>query len=224
MEKNIEEEYLETILYLTRDDRRTNTSGSRAKTKDIAREMDIKPPSVSEMLLKLKDEGLIDYKPYEGASLTESGRAVAIQIERKHQLLETFLVDALGVDTDRAHDEACELEHHMSDDTMERMCSYMGHPRFCPDDHPITKGECCEKSVPSMPLTELQEGDEGVIKIVCVDKNTRDYLMSLGFLPDVLLSIKKRLPSNNLLVRIKGSEIAIGKDIAEKIYVSKAIV
>jgi DtxR family transcriptional regulator, Mn-dependent transcriptional regulator len=48
--------------------------------------------------------------------------------------------------------------------------------------------------------------------------------MSLGFLPDVLLSIKKRLPSNNLLVRIKGSEIAIGKDIAEKIYVSKAIV
>ena len=230
MEKNIEEEYLETILYLTRDgrsantsDSSANTSGRRAKTKDIAREMDIKPPSVSEMLLKLKDESLIDYKPYEGASLTESGRAVAIQIERKHQLLETFLVDALGVDTDRAHDEACELEHHMSDDTMARMCSYLGHPRFCPDDHPITKGECCEKSVPSMPLTELKEGDEGVIKIVCVDKNTRDYLMSLGFLPDVLLSIKKRLPSNNLLVRIKGSEIAIGKDIAEKIFVSKAI-
>ena len=216
MEKNIEEEYLETILYLTRN-------SPRAKTKDIAREMDVKPHSVSEMLLKLKDQAMVDYMPYEGVSLTDKGRAVAIQIERKHQLLETFLVDTLGIDADRAHDEACEMEHHMSDDTMDRMCSFLGHPRFCPDDHPITRGECCEKSVPSMPLTELKEGDEGIIKVICVERGTRDYLMSLGFLPDVLLSIKKRLPSNSLLVRIKGSEIAIGKDIAEKIFVSKAV-
>ncbi|CAJ36633.1 metal-dependent transcriptional regulator [Methanocella arvoryzae] len=215
MRKNITEEYLETILYLTR-------GGARAKTRDIAQAMGIKPPSVSEMLLKLRDQGYIDYMPYEGAALTEEGRAEAIRMERKHQLLETFLVGTLGVDTDTAHDEACELEHSVSDNTMERICSYLGHPRYCPDDHPITKGECCEKADSvSMPLLELNEGEEGVIRVITLDNNTRDYMLSLGFLPDVPVYVKKKLPSNSLLVRIKGSEIAIGRDIACKILVSK---
>lgn len=216
MRKNITEEYLETILYLTRE-------GSRAKTRDIASAMGIKPPSVSEMLLKLKDQGYIDYAPYEGALLTDSGRSQAVQIERKHQLLETFLVDTLGVDTDTAHDEACEMEHSVSDNTMERICSYLGHPRYCPDDHPITRGQCCENSDVTTPLHELNEGEEGIIRVVTLDNNTRDYLLSLGFLPDVKLFVKKKLPSNSLLIKIKGSEIAIGKDIASKILVTKVV-
>ncbi len=215
MRKNISEEYLETILYLTR-------GGRTAKTKDIADAMGIKPPSVSEMLGKLKDQGYVEYQPYVGATLTEKGRAEAVQMERKHQLLETFLVDTLGVELDRAHEEACEMEHSISDATVSRICSFLGHPKFCPDDHPITSGDCCGKSEESMPLTELKEGECATIKIVCADHRTRDYLISLGFLPDVLLSIKKRLPSNSLLVRIKGSEIAIGGDIAGKIFVKKA--
>ncbi len=216
MRKNIAEEYLETILYLTR-------GGRTAKTKDIADAMGIKSPSVTEMLAKLKDQGYVEYQPYVGATLTEKGRAEAVQMERKHQLLETFLVDTLGVERDAAHDEACEMEHSISDSTVAKICAFLGHPRFCPDDHSITPGECCEKSEESVPLTKLNEGDSATIKIVCADHNTRDYLVSLGFLPDVLLSIKKRLPSNSLLVRIKGSEIAIGSDIAEKILVKKAV-
>ena len=216
MRKNIAEEYLETILYLTRD-------GDRAKTRDIAKAMDIKPPSVSEMLLKLRDQGLIDYAPYEGARLTEQGRAQAVQMERKHQLLETFLVDTLGVERDDAHDEACEMEHSISESTVDRICAFLGHPRYCPDDHAITKGECCTKADACMPLADMKEGEEAVIRVVTVDSSTRDYLISLGFLPDVLVSIKKKLPSRGLLVRIKGSEIAIGRDIARKIMVSKVV-
>jgi DtxR family Mn-dependent transcriptional regulator len=214
--KNIAEEYLETILYLTRD-------GSRAKTRDIAGAMDIKPPSVSEMLLKLRDQGLIDYAPYEGALLTAPGREEAIRIERKHQLLETFLVDTLGVELNEAHDEACEMEHTISENTVDKICAYLGHPRFCPDDHPITKGECCEKADTCTPLSEMSEGDEAIIRVVTVDNSTKDYLISLGFLPDVSVSIKKKLPSRGLLVRIKGSEIAIGRDIARKIMVSRVV-
>lgn len=67
MRKNIAEEYLETILYLTK-------GGRPAKTKDIAEAMNIKPPSVSEMLMKLKEEGYVEYKPYLGVSLTEKGK------------------------------------------------------------------------------------------------------------------------------------------------------
>jgi DtxR family transcriptional regulator, Mn-dependent transcriptional regulator len=214
--KNIAEEYLETILYLTRD-------GGRAKTRDIARAMEIKPPSVSEMLLKLRDQGLVDYAPYEGALLTAAGRAQALQIERKHQLLETFLVDTLGVELNEAHDEACEMEHTISENTVDKICAYLGHPRFCPDAHPITKGECCEKADACTPLSDLKEGEEAVIRVVTVDSSTKDYLISLGFLPDVLVSIKKKLPSRGLLVRIKGSEIAIGRDVARKIMVSKVV-
>jgi DtxR family Mn-dependent transcriptional regulator len=215
MRKNIAEEYLETILYLTRD-------GQRAKTRDIAQAMSIKPPSVSEMLLKLRDEGLIDYAPYEGAQLTAAGREQAEQMERKHQLLETFLVDTLGVTVDRAHDEACEMEHSISENSVEKICSYLGHHRYCPDKHAIPKGPCCEQAIACMPLSEMKEGDEAVIRVVTVDSSTKDYLLSLGFLPDVLISIKKKLPSNSLLIRIKGSEIAIGRDVARKILVCKA--
>jgi len=214
MKKNITEEYLETILYLTR-------GGARAKTRDIALAMDIKPPSVTEMLLKLRKQGYIDYVPYEGASLTGEGRTKAVEMERKHQLLETFLVGTLGVDTATAHDEACELEHSISNNTVERICSFLGHPRYCPDDHLITRGQCCESANPTTPLQNLNEGDEGIIRVITLDNNTRDYLLSLGFMPDVPVLVKKKLPSNSLLVRIKGSEIAIGRDIACKILVSK---
>jgi DtxR family Mn-dependent transcriptional regulator len=217
MRKNITEEYLETILYLTR-------GGKKAKTRDIARAMDIKPPSVSEMLLKLRDQGYIEYVPYEGALLTEAGRREAMQIERKHQLLETFLVDTLGVDVQEAHEEACEMEHSISEGTVDRICAFLGHPRYCPDDHPITRGPCCEGADSCLPLSDLDEGDSGTIRVVTVDNTTRDYLVSLGFLPDVIVAIKKKLPSNGLLIRIKGSEIAIGRDVAKKILVSKVVV
>jgi len=216
MRKNIAEEYLETILYLTRD-------GAKAKTRDIARAMGIKPPSVSEMLLKLRDGGFIDYVPYEGASLTEAGRAEARQMERKHQLLETFLVDTLGVDVDAAHDEACELEHSISASTVEKMCAYLGHPRQCPDDHSIPPGPCCEGAEACVPLSDLREGESGMIQVVTVDNATRDNLISLGFLPSVIVAIKKKLPSKSLLIQIKGSEIAIGRDVARKILVSKVV-
>ncbi|MCD1294657.1 metal-dependent transcriptional regulator [Methanocella sp. CWC-04] len=216
MKKNVVEEYLETILYLTRD-------GKKAKTKDIADILKIKPPSVTEMLLKLQEEGYVDYEPYSGASLTEKGMEKGINIARKHQLLEKFLVDNLGVDADRAHREACEMEHAISDATTEKLCEYLGHPRFCPDENPITMGECCEKDNGSIPLTDLKEGEMAVIKVVRIDENNiGQHLMSLGFLPDVSICIRKRIPANGLLVRIKGTEIAIGRDIAEKIFVIKA--
>jgi DtxR family Mn-dependent transcriptional regulator len=214
MRQNIAEEYLETILYLTK-------GGLKAKTKDIADEMGIKPPSVSEMLLKLKGEGLVDYQPYLGVSLTPSGREKAEAIARKHQLLEKFLVDTLGVDTNTAHNEACAMEHSVSEQTTAKLCEFLGHPRLCPDDHPIIEGECCKAAPASVPLTSIREGEDAIIRIVGVDRDAKDNLISLGFMPDVILKVKKKLPSGSLLVRIKGSEIAIGKDFASRIFVTR---
>ena len=215
MRQNIAEEYLETILYLTK-------GGLKAKTKDIAGEMNIKPPSVTEMLMKLKGEGFIEYQPYLGASLTEAGREKAENVARKHQLLEKFLVDTLGVDADTAHDEACAMEHSVSESTTAKLCEFLGHPRLCPDDNPITEGECCKAASASVPLNCVEEGEEAVIRIVGLEKSARDNLFSLGFLPDVRIKVKKKLPSGSLLVHVKGADIAIGRDYSSKIFVRRA--
>ena len=186
--------------------------------------MAIKPPSVSEMLLKLRDQGLVDYAPYEGALLTEPGREQAQQIERKHQLLETFLVDTLGVEVDTAHEEACEMEHTISENTVEKICAYLGHPRYCPDAHAIT-----ERPV-------LREG--GVMHAAVGDERGRrgghqdrhrgqldEGLPAFARVPArrARLHQKEAAVPNGLLIRIKGSEIAIGKDIARKIMVCKVV-
>ena len=121
------EEYLETILYLIKK------NNAPAKTKQIADELKVSPPSVTEMVQKLSNEGFVKYKPYYGVEFTEKGALEAARIKRKHQVLEKFLVDVLDVDTKIAHSEACELEHAVSDRILERICTYIGHPNLCPD-------------------------------------------------------------------------------------------
>jgi len=86
------EEYLETILYLIRKNQ------APAKTKQISEELNVSPPSVTEMIKKLHSSGLVEYTPYQGVELTEKGTDQAIKIKRKHQVLETFLVDVLHFD------------------------------------------------------------------------------------------------------------------------------
>ncbi|MDI6859025.1 MAG: metal-dependent transcriptional regulator [Methanocellales archaeon] len=136
------EEYLETILYLTERQ-------GMAKTSEIAEELGVSPPSVTEMIQKLSKDGYVEYVPYYGVTLTEHGRKEALRVKRRHRLLETFLVNFLGIEKDDAHEEACKLEHVISDDMERRFCSLMDHPKKCPDGNPIARASCCseEKSL-----------------------------------------------------------------------------
>ncbi|MBI4361781.1 MAG: metal-dependent transcriptional regulator [Euryarchaeota archaeon] len=134
------EEYLETILYLVKK------HNAPAKTNDIAAELKVSPPSVTEMMQKLAREGLVVYKPYYGVTFTLEGRRLADKIKRRQGVLEKFLVDTLGLDPDRAHDEVCRMEHGVSDEVLERLCTFLGHPDACPDGHPIEPGECCGRA------------------------------------------------------------------------------
>ncbi len=130
------EEYLETILYVTK-------GNGMAKTSEIAEELGVSPSSVTEMIQKLSDEGYVKYMPYYGVTLTERGKREASRMKRRHRLLEKFLVDFLKMDKDDAHREACKLEHVVSDDVERRFCLMMGHPRKCPDGNPIERASCC---------------------------------------------------------------------------------
>ena len=115
------EDYLETIYVLTRRHR-------AAKTKDIAQKLNISPASVSEMLGKLSEQGYINYEKYKGATLTDRGMREGMRVRRRHRILEKFLTDVLGIKRDKSHEEACRLEHIISDESMKKICQMVQEP------------------------------------------------------------------------------------------------
>ncbi len=111
--------------------------GARVSTSALAKRLGVSAPSVSEMIRALVDRGLITYEPYHGVTLTSDGIRVALEVIRRHRLLELFLAEALGVPVDRVHEEAEVLEHAISEDLEERIAATLGDPRRDPHGQPI---------------------------------------------------------------------------------------
>jgi DtxR family Mn-dependent transcriptional regulator len=119
------EEYIETICALEQLD-------GRAQTCMIASCMGVKPPSITEMLQKLEREGLIHYESYNGATLTSSGKKMARELMQKHRVI-ADLLEILGIDRDQAETDACEIEHHVSPETLKRLEQFVEFTRNDPD-------------------------------------------------------------------------------------------
>lgn len=133
------EEYLETLFIL--DERGKKI----AKITEVAESLGVTPPSAVEMLKKIEKEGLVNYKARTGVSLTKSGRKLARRIVRNHRLAELLLTDILRVDiNDASHESvACAIEHHISNEVAEAVCTKLDHPRKCPHGNNIPRGKCC---------------------------------------------------------------------------------
>jgi DtxR family transcriptional regulator, Mn-dependent transcriptional regulator len=209
------EEYLETIFYLITKNK------SPAKTKQISDELNVSPPSVTEMIQKLNSSGLVEYTPYQGVELTEKGTDEAIRIKRKHQVLETFLVDVLNFDRKEAHKEACELEHAVSDSVLEKIYEFLGSPEYCPDGHSINIDKNnIKRENGFIPLDEMEEGSTGKVARVALPRETKERLNSLGILPGEDLEVRRKQKQGCISVIAMGSEIALGRDIARKIFIT----
>jgi len=130
------EMYLKAIWLLARED------DGRAKTGGISKELDVSPSSVTEMLDKLQNEGFVKHTKYQGANLTKKGDAYARGILRKHCVIERFMVDVLKYPEGKFHDEACEMEHVLSDETEKRLRKLVGQPGTCPDCYDLQKHHC----------------------------------------------------------------------------------
>ena len=124
------EEYLE-VLY------RNGSNGEQVSTTMLSKELGIAPGSVTQMLKKLESLGYINYTPYKGATLTEEGMKIAQKITRKHRILEKFLTDVLKIKEENVHNQACEMEHTLSDEAERALCNMLNNPDLCPDDHVI---------------------------------------------------------------------------------------
>ena len=112
-----------------------------AKTGEISYYLKVAPSSVTEMLERLQKDRYVKYKKYQGATLTKKGANVAVKILRRHCTMEYFLVD-LGVPAGRSHDEACEMEHVLSDDTTHRLQKTIDWPKTCPDCYDLNRLHC----------------------------------------------------------------------------------
>lgn len=126
------ENYLTEILKLE------EASGS-ATTSVLAERLAVARPSVTGMLKRLADEGLVEHRPYRNARLTDRGHRAALEVRRRHRLVETFLVTTLGMDPDGVHEEAHRWEHVISPEVLDRLDSFLGRPECCPHGSPIPR-------------------------------------------------------------------------------------
>lgn len=146
-----EENYLKIIHGLSGDEK------VEVSTNELAERTATRAASVTDMLKKLSEKGLINYRKYQGVTLTEAGTASALTIIRKHRLWEVFLVEKLGFGWDEVHDIAEELEHIPSDRLVERLDAFLGFPKFDPHGDPIpdSKGR-----MPDADFVRLSDAEE----------------------------------------------------------------
>lgn len=119
------EDYLEAIYEI-------GLEKKVVRVRDIAARLDVKMPTVTSMLKSLNERDLVDYEKYEYVDLTPKGRAVGVEMHRRHETLRRFLTDILKVDSKTADDEACKLEHALSASTLDRLISFMDFIYECP--------------------------------------------------------------------------------------------
>jgi DtxR family transcriptional regulator, Mn-dependent transcriptional regulator len=203
------EDYLKAIYQLSE-------AGGLVSTSAIADRLGIAAGSVTGMLKRLAEAGLVDHTRYYGASLTDEGAENAVRTIRRHRILELFLVDVLGYTWDSVHDEAERLEHAVSDEMIDRMAAVLGGPTADPHGAPIPAagGDFREEQLPS--LADLAVGAQALLRQVPdEDAAALRYLAQLDLKPGADLEVLDVAPFNGpLRVLINGREQVIGRELA----------
>ncbi len=205
------EDYLKTIYHLS-------SQGGFAATSEIAAMLAVAPPSVSGMVKRLSETGLIEHVPYRGVQLTPQGRRAALRMIRRHRILELYLVQHLGYDWDGVHAEAERLEHAVSEQLIERMASALGQPQYDPHGDPIptTAGEIEEAEL--MALADARLGTKLELRQVGTQDPARlRYFGAQGLTPGVLLTVTERQPFNGpttVALVPSGDPRVIGRELA----------
>ena len=154
------------------------TGSGAASTTEIAARLSVAPASVTKMLGRLQELGLVSYERYRGASLTEKGRTEALRLVRRHRLIETFLLEHLGYSWQDVHEEAERLEHAVSDNFTERLAELLGHPVWDPHGAPIPGADGVMAAEDSFPLGEAKAG--GRVRVTRVHNEEAPVLAYLG--------------------------------------------
>jgi DtxR family Mn-dependent transcriptional regulator len=190
-------------------------------TNALAERLGITPGSVSAMLKRLDELGLITHVPYRGVRLTEDGRRIALEVIRHHRLLESYLAEALGMPWDRVHAEAEVLEHVLSEDLEELIAAKLGHPTVDPHGDPIPTADLELEEGLTDCMESLQAGDRGLfVRVSDSDPEMLRYLADCGIAPGERFSVRDRQPFGGpLFVTFGEREHAIGGALADAMRV-----
>ncbi len=204
-----EEEYLQTIYWL-------EEAGLPVTGANIARAMQVAPPTVHEMVGRLERDGYVRRRPDKTIEFTERGREQAATIVRRHRLIERFLTDVFDIPWDQVHEEAERLEHWMSPIVEERMLRAIGDAKTCPHGHPIFEGEREE----AVPLADCEVGAK--IRVVRFENEAEDllhYLKDAGFYPGLEGKVADKSDDWVAVESSEGHRLEITRSVAETVSV-----
>lgn len=230
------EDYLETVYQLVRERK-------FARVKDIAHARHVRPGSVSPAMRRLAEMGLIEYVRREYIGLTPEGEERARRVLARHHLLCRLFEDILKMSSDAAEEEACAMEHSLSDEGMDRLVRFFEFLRICPDAQDILakfhectaitegRGLCdtrcaatADRDRPPQearrPLRALAPGQRGRVTHISGQGAVRQRLLDMGIMPDVVIDVDRvDTTTDEVWIRLQGFEIALTKHEAEAIFV-----
>jgi len=215
MQSFTEENYLKIIYHLSQH------TAQSVQTNSIAERIQTKAASVTDMMRKLSEKNLVDYRKYQGVKLTEKGRSAAINIVRKHRLWEVFLVEKLNFKWDEVHDIAEELEHINSPELVDRLDEFLAFPKNDPHGDPIPDKNGKFDNDTFIKLSKLKQGDQGII--LGVSEHSASFLQHLekmGLTLGKKLSILDTIDfDGSVELLLENKKINVSREIAKHILV-----
>jgi DtxR family Mn-dependent transcriptional regulator len=208
------EDYLKAVFEVQRDH-------GKVATTVLAERMGVTPASATGMIKKLAGLKLVRHNPYQGVVLTRAGEKVALEVLRHHRLLELYLAEALGYTWDQVHDEACRLEHVISEEFEDKIFEALGRPTRDPHGEPIPTKDGRMPNADHEPLSDLQPGATGVISQVSKSNpEMLRYLGARGLIPATAVEVVEKAPFEGpLTVRTGDGSHVLGHRLASHIRV-----
>jgi DtxR family Mn-dependent transcriptional regulator len=189
----------------------------------VADSMGVSLQAASRMIRRMIEHGYILHEPYKGVRLTPAGEAIALQVIRRHRILEVFMVKVMGFGWDEVHDLVESLERGVVDLLVDRMDAMAGYPRRCPHGEPIPSKEGVMPVVDDMPLTEWP--DNALAEVSRVKTHNPEklrYLQSVRLIPGNAVKVVARSPFNGPLhLDCAGERLVIGNELASELYVQE---
>ena len=208
------EDYLKAVWMLQQTE-------SPVATSRIAERLGLTPAAVTAMIKRLAEQDLLRHEPYYGVLLTAAGELAALRIIRRHRVLELFLVETLGYEWDRVHDEAERLEHAASDELIERLARLLGEPERDPHGSaiPTAEGQVDRSAYPA--LGDLPPGEaRHVLEVQVQEPEQLRYLGSLNLRPGARVEVVEKSPFEGpVSLSVNGERTVISHSLAQRIRV-----
>jgi DtxR family transcriptional regulator, Mn-dependent transcriptional regulator len=213
------EDYLKAIYQLSPE-------GRPASTSEIANLLALSAPSVTGMVKRLSEHGLLEHVPYRGVQLTREGRRAALRMVRRHRLIEAYLVEFLGYSWDTVHEEAERLEHAVSETMIQRIAGALGNPSVDPHGDPIPSEDGSIRELACTPISDVPVGERVEISRVHESQPERlRYIASLGLKPGVHVTVLARQPIDGLVTIEVGTEKqVIGPELGRALLCTHEVV